>query len=384
MSFSDTHNNFLTKSIIFIILLIYKIMSLSRDGIFDNVIAIITDKKKQKKGFIYYDKDNIDKLDGLTIEDIDDEILKFHYGNRAFNRKNKTKLKLDLIDKVKELNNSDKRFLKQIRADDNELFFPLPLTNPYKERDAWYITGQSGSGKSSFIMRLVYYYHSLGINKIYVISSKDGDKENFLKLGVKSYLDVDDLVENVSNKEYYDQLQQYKEKKLKFKHLKKNLDLDIDEAIEMEIEIEKMKPNNTIKSKTQSFKPTNKYKELTDGQSLFIFDDYETLSPAEKLMKAQWLINYILINERSRNVNIIIVNHKTTNGLSTSHQLNESQKFVIFQRNLFKSYHYLLKKYIGLSNNEIQRVRAILKNSKYIMIDRLNKYVVSEHLIYLL
>lgn len=358
-------------------------MSLSKKGNLNDAIAIITDKKNQKKGFIYYDRDNIDHLDNLTLEDIDNEILEFYYGKTKTQRKNKNKLKIDLIEKVKELNDDEKRALKQIRAEVNEKFFPLPLTNTYNERDCFYITGQAGSGKSRFIMRLVYYYNSLGVNNIYVISSKEGDKDDYLKLGVKDYLNVDELVDNTSNKEYYERLQKYKEKKLKFKYLKKSLDLSPDEIVDLEIEIEKMKPEPVLKSKNQSYKVTDDYKKLTSSKSLFIFDDYETL-PAEQLQKAFWLIDYILINERSRGVNIIVVNHKNTNGHKTSHQLNESQKFVIFSRNLFKNYYYLLKKYIGLSNNEIQRIKGILKNSNYVMIDRLNKYIISENLVYLL
>lgn len=358
-------------------------MSLSKNGKADDFIAVITDNKDHKKGFISYDRNNTDNLN-FEIDDITDEILEYYYGKTLTRtKKNKYKLKEKLLNDVEEMTNEQKRHLKEIKAENDRKFYPLPLTNLYGERDAWYITGQAGSGKSRFCFKLVNYYHKLGINNIFVISSKDGDKETYKKFGVKDYLDINDLVNNSSNDDYYQQLETYKQKKIKLKYFKKFYKPSPEELMEKEIKIEMLKPDSRTKATNkENFILTKHYRELTKGKSVFIFDDFETLKN-EDLNKCQWLINYILINERSRGVNIIVINHKNTNGLKGSHVLNESQKFVIFQRNLYKNYHYLLHHYLGLDNKEINKIKSVLKKSNYCCIDRLNRVIFSEHLIYL-
>ena len=88
---------------------------------------------------------------------------------------------------------------------------------------------------------------------------------------------------------------------------------------------------------------------------LVIADDIDSLT--NKLQKSIYeTVNKILKVGRSYGINIIITLHNY-DGLKTKHFLNECNVIVFFAQNWNRQLDYLTSNYMGLSKNEVKRVR---------------------------
>jgi hypothetical protein len=100
------------------------------------------------------------------------------------------------------------------------------------------------------------------------------------------------------------------------------------------------------------WKPINSFE-----QTLFIFDDVESVRP-EKLSKSLTLFkNYLVTVGRSSSIDIILCNHIARDGSKTRVELNESSALVLFPRagTLYHMVSYL-EVYLRLSKHQIARL----------------------------
>lgn len=222
----------------------------------------------------------------------------------------------------------------------------LPFYIP-EERFVHVINGKGGSGKSYKTKLLAELYGKIGL-KVYIVSPKPDD---WAKYG--TVVKIDELVVNNSDKSYEEQLQVYEEAKLRFKHAKKELK-DPEMLIKLELKVNQMKPKKATK-KQVAFKFTDKYKELLKEPTLWVYDDTEALDETAKL---KFIQNSQLLTGRSAFVNMIIINHLTTNGHDTRLLLIEGHIFTLFE--MSKINRYFLETYLRLDGKVISLIEELL------------------------
>ena len=225
-----------------------------------------------------------------------------------------------------------------------------------KDRIIHYIFGRSGSGKSYLSKKLSKMYSKL-LN-VYIISPiKDNEYTG-------TFLEIDDILHKTNDyeedKTYYDEL------KIKFKYFKNNKKIDKNTLKDLELEILKLKPNNKNNFKN-NLKTNEKYDELIEKPSLFIYDDNESTSNADK-NKLMYIMNKQLITGRHNNINMIIMNHQSNNGMETRNIINESNLFTFFNYNRYV--HYFLKNYLLYDDEFIKQIIKLLKYSRFITINK--------------
>lgn len=188
---------------------------------------------------------------------------------------------------------------EELVLDNGERFEYLP--NP-KARNAMYVAGKNGSGKSYYISKyLTNYIKMFPKHKIYLFSEKEKDEQ----------LD--------------------KFEKIKRINLGEILDNPISYPDLVEI--------------------------ANDTGVLCIFDDVDTLTGKLK-QYIYSLIAKILKVGRADKVNIIATNHEITNGNETRSQLKESNCVVWFGRNYNIQLQNLCKKYCAMTPDDIKRWRG--------------------------
>ena len=197
---------------------------------------------------------------------------------------------------------SDDEFIKEfknISIDDGEF-----MLSPDKdiERQALYVCGSAGSGKSYFVAQYVQEYHkTFKNNMIYLVSENEEDPA-FDKLDYVKRIIIEDLHENP---------------------------LD--------------------------------WKEFQD--CLIIFDDIDSIKG--KLGKTiDDLRDKLLKNSRKFKVSVISTSHDAC-GIKLKSVLNESKVIVFFMLNYNRSLKYLLENYIGLTKNVIQKLRKNSNTSRW-------------------
>lgn len=192
------------------------------------------------------------------------------------------------------------------------------------ERFIYYITGKSGSGKSTFINRmLLYYKKKRPTSNIYLFSAKDEDESLSEELNIKR--------------------------------------ININESlIEDPITIYEFEKNDVI-----------------------IFDDHDNLPKKIKLAVVHTL-NQILEIGRSYHLNCIVTNHLPTGGNDTKKIINEAHAIIYFPHFINnKGAQYLLNKYQGLTKEEISKIK---RNSKRwaVILNTLPESVITQKKIFLL
>lgn len=340
-------------------------MSLSYNSL-DNSKAIALRayyKNKSRQKIVYLN----DKKETLEYEKITSDMLADIFGKTSSRYpKHHDKLKNELLSNTEEMPYSE------IRIDDNSHFDVLPPTMD-EERQIYYVSGQSGAGKSYFARKLLDLYKKLGYKNIFVITTvKDDEYEKY-----GSFLDINNLVDSDSL-DYEDALEKYKEMKIKLKH-KKKLFNNIDDRIALECEVEKLKPKKG--NHVQNFKTTDGYNKLITKPSVFVFDDVESLGKAE-YDKVLWLMNKQATTGRHNHINMVIISHLTTFGMQSRTLLNESHMYILFSRTLPRAIDYLLENYLDLSKQHRRKIKDMLKSSRFVAVNRLDKYVVSEKKIF--
>ncbi len=191
--------------------------------------------------------------------------------------------------------------------------YRLQLIPSNRERDVIFVGAESGAGKSYFIKQYcIEYKQKYPKNPIYLIS----------------YLDEDVTLDNYKQIE---RLKAFEPEFLDFLH------------------------NITPKEINEEFK-----------DCLVIFDDVDCISEKPIYKKIHGFINKLLRIGRHSNTSIAYLGHELYNCPDLKHILNECHYIVFFPKYLnFKKMKYLLEQYLGLSNDEILRIRNI-KNSRHI------------------
>ena len=101
-----------------------------------------------------------------------------------------------------------------------------------------------------------------------------------------------------------------------------------------------------------------------------VADDIDCISDTKIRKKLYNFINYMLYTGRHINCSLVITLHAgTTKNGETKCILNESTVITIFINNIgVKGMNYVLQAYLGLSNKQIQRLRKLGENSRWISI----------------
>jgi len=182
------------------------------------------------------------------------------------------------------------------------------IPNSSKERDVLYITGESGSGKSYYIVKyLKQYLKQHPTNQIYLFSALDSDPT------------IDKLKDKI--------------KRIKF----------TPQFIATQFTI-------------QDFE-----------NSCVIFDDYDAVLNKQLIAKLESLMFMILTTGRHTKTSCIVVTHNAYNRDKTKTILNECSSVTVFPLNTApKTIHYLLNNYFGLEKNQIQRLKQLHKHSRWV------------------
>lgn len=166
------------------------------------------------------------------------------------------------------------------------------------ERMCWYISGQSGSGKSYYTGQLLKQYKkAYPKNEIYILSSVNEDKS------------FDSMKVNRIN-------------------LEGLLTEDLQAA---------------------DFK-----------NSLVIIDDCDCITNKAIKNKVLSIQNQLLETGRHHNVSVIITSHLTTDGAVTKRSLNESMRIVIFPANMNgRNFKYLMENYLGFDKKQMAYLKDL-------------------------
>jgi energy-coupling factor transporter ATP-binding protein EcfA2 len=219
-----------------------------------------------------------------------------------------------------DINNNDKTSFKSLKIANDSKFQQVPNTK--SEREILYITGRSGSGKSTYTrMYLEQYKKKYKQHPIYMFSS---------------------LAEDSS-------LDSIKPKRFKID----------DKLHEDPIDV----------------------KDLAD--SCVIFDDIDVISN-KKIKEAVYnILNQVLEIGRHYKISCIVTNHLPTNGNWTRRILNESSCFVYFPASSSGKIKYVLTEYLDIDKKQIKYFKNC--NSRWICIYKnFPMYFISEHEITLL
>lgn len=216
---------------------------------------------------------------------------------------------------------STKKQMKEFTVHDDGVIIPFPK---FTTAERHYIAGPSGSGKSYFISKFLSEYKKINpVSKIYLISDVDEDevldKLNVIRIDINSLVDGSDPI----------------------------------------------KPDD-----------------LRD--SIVIFDDIDSIRDKEISKEVCSLRDSLLRRGRHENINVIVTYHLLTNYKDTRIILNEVHSITIFPRS-GSTYGItrLLKYYVGLDKNQIQKIFSLPTRSVTIY-KHYPMYVIYDHGIYLL
>ena len=219
------------------------------------------------------------------------------------------------------VDNSDSNGVKGFELNDEYYYQLVPRKG--KERDVLFVSGESGSGKSYFCKNYILEYKKLfPKNPLYLIS----------------YLDDDETLDSIPG------LQRLEVFTPEF--MSEIDDISIDE-----------------------FK-----------DALVIFDDVDSIPEKKTKIKLYGLLNKFLRLGRHSNTTILFAGHEVMAGNETKTILNESSHIVYFPITIGDGkLERLLKVYLGLGKDQIQRIRDIKDSRSICIIKGYPKVIVSEH-----
>lgn len=199
--------------------------------------------------------------------------------------------------------NSDEKLDEDVRKSYSRISLPSgkfqQIPNPDTEREILYITGASGSGKSTYCCKYINQYKKL-------------------------YKDRDIYV---------------------FSALKDDESLD-------KIEPKRIRIDNTLITdpiKVEDFK-----------DSLVVFDDIDVISDKKQREAVYNILNQILEIGRHNNISCLITNHLATAGKDTRRVLNECHSITYFPHSgSARQLNYLLTEYLGLDKKDISKIKKL-------------------------
>lgn len=302
----------------------------------------------------------------LEKDDITDEMMGSVFGHRAIRTKGGAeKLREELFTKIKEDNLDDNIGVSETKIDDDSIFIPYPPSVVGdRDRDVYFISGKSESGKTTFAIKMMNIYRKAGIKKVFVITDEK-DK----KFEPCVYLDINEIVGEISS--YDEEMKKYEKAKIAFKYKKRELKNNPEALKQLEMHLLEIKPK---KEKTE-FGFLKGWEVVCDmfKNSVILFDDYEN-NPY--LKQIEYLRDALLTKGRKHHTNMLIINHLTNAGPSFKLIKAETTHYVIFANSQPQSRNYLMNKYADMSKPMIKRAnRAIKYDIKYGwgVIDTMNK-----------
>ena len=209
-----------------------------------------------------------------------------------------------------------------VGINDEHKFTLAPKPSSEKERSVLFIAGESGAGKSYFAREYAKDYSKMfPRNNIYLISYLDRDET------LDSYKKITRL--NCFNDEFLAECN----------------------TLDLEAEF---------------------------SNSFVIFDDIDSMTEKKIKVIIYGLLNKMLRLGRHYNISVAYLGHE----LYSSHELkcilNESNTVTFFPRFLnFKKMKYLLQEYFGLSQDQIEKIRA-MKDRNVTFIKGANKVILSD------
>lgn len=200
-----------------------------------------------------------------------------------------------------------------------------PVPNLQNENtDSILITGPRGSGKSYFSAQYMKNYRKyFPKNNILVISSKGERDNNFTDIKGLMRYEIDDDVAN------------------------ENIDLD-------------------------DFK-----------DSLIVFDDYENFPKTKKkgYLSQQDFVNELrdkmLIEGRTRNISVLMINHIIFNNSKTKTPLTEANKIVLMSSCNTYIKERMLKIYLGYHREELDKIKTL--KGRWVMFSKVPNFAMSEY-----
>jgi energy-coupling factor transporter ATP-binding protein EcfA2 len=209
----------------------------------------------------------------------------------------------------------DETYFNKLKISNDSKFCPVPNTTT--ERDILYITGCSGSGKSTFTRLYLEQYKKKYKNReIYMFSSLKEDKS----------------LDSIKPKRFI-----------------------IDESLYTDpIKVEDLK------------------------ESAIIFDDIDVVAD-KKIKEAIYnILNQVLEIGRHYNITCIVTNHLPTNGIWTRRILNESSAYVYFPASAGGKVKYLLTEYLDIDKKQIRYWKKC--NTRWVLIGKnFPMYYICEH-----
>lgn len=104
-------------------------------------------------------------------------------------------------------------------------------------------------------------------------------------------------------------------------------------------------------------------------ESLVIYDDTDNISSIAIKKQLEAIENLILDTGRHSKTYLIRTSQMATNGAQTKHILAESQSITFYPSTLGdRAMKYLLEQYIGLGSKQVQKIKEMGKESRWITI----------------
>jgi hypothetical protein len=206
--------------------------------------------------------------------------------------------RLDKIISVESDSNKVHNYFEEFVAKDGEHLQLIPIKE--RERSVHFITGQSGSGKSTFARKYIEEYHKMYKNRMVYLFS---------------YFDVDKSLD-----------------KCKF--------------------IKRINLNDNF---------TNTPLHVKDFQdSLVVYDDIDCIKNKPLKAKLKHILESLLELGRHHNVEVLYCSHIATKGADTQCILNETTALTIFPKVMSsRSLKYLLESYFGMDKHQIKRLKML-------------------------
>ena len=109
---------------------------------------------------------------------------------------------------------------------------------------------------------------------------------------------------------------------------------------------------------------------IAQSPSFAVFDDIEVISNKKIAQSMETFQNLVLETGRHYYISTINVSHVMLNGNRSKKCINESDKIVFFPNSNFNQISNYLRLYLGLMKNDINLVKEIGKNSRWVMVSR--------------
>jgi len=284
-------------------------------------------------------------------DDITNDVLRDIFGSRKTQRKTGIRaVRNEFIE--------SKGDFKSAPAPEGDTYQLIPpsLTSE-RQRDVWFVSGRSGSGKSYISAELLAMYRKSG-QKVFIFTDIPDPK-----FGDAKYLDIHTFV-GISTT-FEEQKQTYEEAKIKFKHRKKMLD-DDEDKIALEIELSRLKPDPALKKRKELKFSQDDINKIFQN-SVVLFDDYENNTDLELI---SFLRDTLLTKGRHSHTSLIICNHLTNFGSEARLIMAEATNFILFAKSTPQSRSYFLKTYLDYEKSHIRMIKSALKHSRWVSIDR--------------